>query len=127
MPTYDVTVNLALWPGFTWRDAELDGPEALGDHRYAVEADSPAQAEERALDKFHESVPIGLLEVVDVSVRVAPRRDDASLRMSIASLIFVVLTTISGRTDAIAVGVGVAFVVLVIVLARAGGYWPRSG
>jgi hypothetical protein len=72
MPTYNVTVRLPPLDGYIAADAELDGDAELGDHVYVIEADSPAQAEELGLDRFHETVAIGLLEAVDVSARASP-------------------------------------------------------
>jgi hypothetical protein len=69
MPTYDVTVHLALCKGYTAADAEVDSDAVLGDHIIPVAADSPAQAEELALDEFHRTVPVGNLEAVDGSAR----------------------------------------------------------
>jgi hypothetical protein len=78
MTTYDVTVTLALNEGYTVDDAELGSPAALKDHLITVEAHSAEQAEERALDVFHFTVPIGNLEAVDVSTRVEARPEGGS-------------------------------------------------
>jgi hypothetical protein len=72
MQTYKVTVSLALRAGYTAADAGLNSEEALGDYGCTVEADSPAQAEKRVLGWFHGTVPIGLLEAVDVVALAIP-------------------------------------------------------
>jgi hypothetical protein len=70
-----VTVRLALLEGYTAADAELDSDAVLGDHKYSIEARSERLAVERALDRFHQTVPIGLLEAVEVSAQAESAKD----------------------------------------------------
>jgi hypothetical protein len=67
---YNVIITLSLLDGHTVADAKLDGDEALGDYELTVEADSPDQAEERALTRFNEVVAIGMPEFVDATARI---------------------------------------------------------
>ena len=70
MPAYDVTVRMKLAEGYTIQDAELDSEEDLTDKVYHIAADSKDQAEAHALELFHGTTAVGLLEAVEVDVEV---------------------------------------------------------
>jgi len=70
MPAFDVTVRMTLAAGYSLEDAELGSADELEDQIYHIEAASKDQAEERALDLFHGTNAVGLLEAVEVTVTV---------------------------------------------------------
>ena len=69
---YDVEVKVILLDGATPAMADMN-PDGVGTHRLVVEADTPVEAEEMALDQFHETVPIGMLEYVSVDASAVAR------------------------------------------------------
>ena len=66
--SYDVTVSVSLIPGCTADDAEIAASD-LRSHSYRVEAVSAAKAEKAALDQFHGSIAIGVLEHVTITAK----------------------------------------------------------
>lgn len=69
MDQYKVFVNLALCDGCDIKDAEIDSEDDVGDHEYYVTAPDAETATEMALDIFHGSIAIGVLDCVDVTTR----------------------------------------------------------
>ena len=69
---YEVVVSVALVHGFTAEDAEIDIGDLRRKHTFPVNADDRTQAEGLALDEFHSTIPIGLLEAVTISARATP-------------------------------------------------------
>lgn len=67
MRTFNVVITLQLAPNTTADEAEIDAEE-LGDHTYeSVLADSKEEASEKALDIFHSTVPVGVLDFVEIT------------------------------------------------------------
>lgn len=67
---YRVIVSISLAPGATLESAEIDDEADLGDHEYEVLAKTKNDASEQALDLFHGSVPIGVLDDVEIDTTV---------------------------------------------------------
>ena len=68
---FNVIVNLSPLDGYSWKDLELDSPDDLGDHYYKVMAETEEEAKEKALDIFHNTVPIGVLDLALVDTTVS--------------------------------------------------------
>ena len=72
---FTVFVRVGLEDGVTAGDAEMS-EDAVGDHRYdGVSAATKEEAAELALGKFHESVPIGVLDDVAIETFVFSQFD----------------------------------------------------
>lgn len=68
--SFSVTVKVALVPGATADDAEIAASD-IGEHVLDVQASNRREASEAALDEFHSSVPIGVLDNVKITTRVS--------------------------------------------------------
>ena len=71
-----VKVVLSLTPGATAADAEVDEADVGTDNWFDVVACSHEEAKEKALDEYHESVAIGMLDYIETTVTVYEKEDD---------------------------------------------------
>lgn len=66
LKTYQVTVTVHLEAGETAESAEIEAEDLEHPFTYTITATSPEEAEERALDVFHSTIAIGVLDAVKV-------------------------------------------------------------
>lgn len=69
---YDVSVAVSLIPLATAQDAEID-PSDVRTHTFEVDAASKHKAEETALDEFHSTIAIGVLDYVKIKANAVRR------------------------------------------------------
>jgi len=67
---FKVTVTLGLSEGCTIEDAEIDSEDVLGSYEYDVLAYNSELAAEKALNLFHGSIAIGVLDFAEISTEV---------------------------------------------------------
>jgi hypothetical protein len=65
---FNVTITVKALTDDLHPDDEQDNPE--GEHHYKVEADDRSDAVELALDRFHDSVPIKVLDDFEIDPEV---------------------------------------------------------
>jgi hypothetical protein len=71
MKTYTARVTPILILGYEAEDAKIEQTDLNRAHVYeGIEAADEEQAEEKALDRFHSDVPIGVPEYVDLDVTI---------------------------------------------------------
>jgi len=70
--TWNVDLKVDLSPGCTAEDAEID-TAALTTHSFTVQADTEGEAVEAALDEFHDAIPIGVLDYVEIATSATPK------------------------------------------------------
>lgn len=69
MKKFKVIVTVELVDFASPEDAEIDD-EDVRDHEYEIAACCERDAEEKALDQFHDTVAIGCLDYVEISTKV---------------------------------------------------------
>jgi hypothetical protein len=70
MINYDVIVHVTSKVPFEERDFDDQQNDPTGDHEFEILAKGHEEAHEKALDVFHNNVPIAMLEDFDIDVEI---------------------------------------------------------
>ena len=72
---YSITVNVELADGVEFDDLHYDDmqDDPTGEHEFSIRADNDDDARDGALDEFHVSVPIRILEDFEIDAIITGR------------------------------------------------------